>query len=188
MRECAILGWMLLWLFLVLRKAVPKYTLVVPLVALGAFPLLLGSFENYLEGRADLSQYLDNLLNRLAFFQDRVLDDYSALKRAQFLEAGLDLFLDQPIFGAGAGVTHLWSVGGSTHNQPVMLAAEYGVFGIALWTSLAVLLWKGKYFPEKTFHLAAVTGFIFLSMFTHNMFDYLYWFFTFALFSGQRRA
>jgi hypothetical protein len=186
--RAAILGWMLLWLFLVLRKAVPKYTLVVPLVALGAFPLLLGSFENYLEGRADLSQYLDNLLNRLAFFQDRVLDDYSALKRAQFLEAGLDLFLDQPIFGAGAGVTHLWSVGGSTHNQPVMLAAEYGVFGIALWTSLAVLLWKGKYFPEKTFHLAAVTGFIFLSMFTHNMFDYLYWFFTFALFSGQRRA
>jgi hypothetical protein len=69
-----------------------------------------------------------------------------------------------------------------------MLAPEYGIFGIALWTSLAVLLWKGKCLPEKTFHLAAVTGFVFLSMFMHNMFNYLYWFLTFALVSGQRRA
>ena len=93
-----------------------------------------------------------------------------------------------PIFGAGAGATDLWWLGAGIHNQLVMLAAEYGVFGIALWTSLAVILWKGKYFPEKTFHLAVVTGFIFMSMFTHNMFDNLYWFLTFALVSGQRRA
>ena len=51
-----------------------------------------------------------------------------------------------------------------------------------------MILWKGKYFPKKTFHQAVVTGFVFLSMFTHNMFDYLPWFLTFALVSGQRRA
>ena len=186
--RAAILGWMLLWLFLLLRKAVPKYTLAVPLVALGALPLLLGSFESYLEGREDLSAGLDNLLGRLEFFQDQVLDDDSALERAQVLEAGLDLFLENPIFGAGAGATDLWSLRVSTHNQPVMLAAEYGVFGIALWVSLAVILWKGQYFQDKTFQLTAVTGFVFLSMFTHNMFDYLYWLLTFALISGQRRA
>ena len=184
----AILGWMLLWSYLVLRRGVPKYTFAVSLLALGVLPLLLVSFESYLAGRADLSASLDNLLGRLDFFQSRVLDDDSALERAQVLEAGLDLFLDQPIFGAGAAVTHVWSLQVSTHNQPVMLAAEYGVFGIALWTLLAVLLWKGKYFPEKTFHLAAVTGFVFLSMFTHGMFDYLHWLVTFALVSGQRRA
>ena len=69
-----------------------------------------------------------------------------------------------------------------------MLAAEYGVFGIALWVSLAVILWKGKYFQDKAFQLTAVTGFIFLSMFTHNIFDNLFWLLTFALVSGQRRA
>jgi len=184
----AVLGWMLLWSYLVLRRGVPRYTRVVPLLALGVLPVLLVSFESYLAGRADLSEYLDNLLGRLNFFRSRVLDDDSALQRAQVLEAGLDLFLDQPIVGAGAAVTHLWSLQVSIHNQLVMLASEYGVFGIALWTSLAVLLWKGKYFTEKTFHLAAVTGFVFLSMFTHNMFDYLYWFLTFALVAGQRRA
>ena len=183
-----ILGWMLLWSYLVLRKEVPKYTFAVSLLALGFLPMLLISFESYLAGRADLSGYLDNLLGRLDFFRSRVLDDDSALVRAQVLEAGLELFLDQPIFGAGAAVTHLWGLGHGVHNQVVMLAAEYGVFGIALWTSLAVILWKGKYFPEKTFHQAVVTGFVFMSMFTHNMFDNLYWFLTLALVSGQRRA
>jgi hypothetical protein len=186
--RAAILGWMLLWLFLLLRKAVPRYTLVVPLVALGAFPLLLGSFESYLGGREDLSAGLDNLLSRLEFFQDQVLDDASALERAEVLKAGLALFLKYPIFGAGAGATHLWSLPVSVHNQPVMLAAEYGVFGIALWLWLLVILWKGKYFQDRTLQLVPLTGFIFLSMFTHNMLDYLYWLLTFALVSGQRRA
>ena len=182
-----LLCWMLLWLLLLLRNAVPKYTLAVALVALGALPLLLGSFQSYLEGREDLSEGLDNLLGRLEFFQDRVMDDDSALERAQVAEAGLDLFLENPIFGAGAGATHLWSLT-DTHNQPVMLAAEYGVFGIALWVWLAVILWKGKYFQDKTFQLSVAAGFIFLSMFTHNMLDFPYWLLTFALISGQRRA
>jgi O-antigen ligase len=184
----AILGWMLLWLFLLLRKAVPKYTLVVALVALGVFPLLLGSFEGYLEGRKDLSEGVSNLVARLGFFQDRVLDDHSALERAQVLEGGVDLFLENPIFGAGAGATDQWSLRVGTHNQLVMLAAEYGVFGIALWVSLAVILWKGKYFQDTAFQLTAVTGFIFLSMFMHNIFDNLYWLLTCALVSGQRRV
>ena len=112
-----ILGWMLLWSYLVLRRGVPKYTFAVSLLALGVLPVLLASFESYLAGRADLSGYLDNLLGRLDFFRSRALDDDSALVRAQVLEAGLDLFLDQPIFGAGAAVTH--PVGGrSRHTQP----------------------------------------------------------------------
>jgi O-antigen ligase len=158
------------------------------MVALGALPLLLGSFESYLEGREDLSAGFDNLLGRLEFFQDQALDDSSALERAQVLEAGLDLFLRNPVFGAGAGVTDLWPLPVSVHNQLVMLGAEYGVFGIALWMWLAVILWKGKYLQDKTFQLPVVIGFAFLSMFTHNMFDFLYWLLTFALISGKRRA
>jgi O-antigen ligase len=178
---------MLLWLFLLLRKGVPKYTLAAPFVALGALPSLLGSFESYLSGREDLAAGLGNILARLEFFQNRVLDDDSALERAQVLEAGLDLFRENPIFGAGAGATDLWSLRTSTHNQPVMLAAEYGVFGIVLWVWLAVILWKGMYFQDRRFQLVPLTGFIFLSMFTHNIFDYLYWLMTFALIAGQRR-
>jgi O-antigen ligase len=158
------------------------------LVALGALPLLLGSFESYLEGRGDLSASLDDLLGRLYFFRDQVLEDDSALERVQVLQAGLELFLEHPVFGAGAYVTQLWSLPVSVHNQLVLLAAEYGVFGIALWVWLAVILWKGQYFQDKTFNLTAVTGFVFLSIFTHNMFDFTYWLMTFALISGKRRA
>lgn len=183
----AILGWMLLWLFLVLRKAVPRYTLAIALVALLALPMLLAGFESYVSGRGDLSGGLDDILGRLEFFQNQNLDDFSALERAQVLEAGIALFLEHPIFGAGAGATHLWSLRGSTHNQPVMLAAEYGVFGIALWLWLAVILWKGKYFQDRTFQLIPVTGFVFLSMFSHTIFDYPYWLMTYALIAGQRR-
>lgn len=186
--RAAILGWMLLSLFLLMKKAVPKYTLVIPFVVLGALSVFLGSFESYLEGREDLSAGLDNLLGRLEFFEDQVLDDDSALERVQVLEAGLDLFLRNPVFGAGARVTDLWSLPVGVHNQLVMLAAEYGVFGIALWAWLAVILWKGQYFQDNRFHLTAVTGFVFLSMFTHNMFGFLYWPLTFALISGKRRA
>jgi len=157
-------------------------------VGLGALPLLLGSFESYLSGREDLADGLDNILTRLRFFQVPAFDDDSALERVLVLEAGLDLFLESPIFGAGAGATYLWSLRTVPHNQPVMLAAEYGVFGIALWVWLAVILWKGKYFQDKTFQLSVAAGFIFLSMFTHNMLDFPYWLLTFALISGQRRA
>lgn len=184
----AILGWMFLWIFLLLTKGVSKYTLAVALLALGALPVLLGSFESYLSGRGDLAGGLDNVLARLEFFQVQAFDDHSALERVRVLEAGLDLFLQNPVFGAGAGATHLWSIPVSTHNQVVMLAAEYGIFGIALWVWLAVILWKGKYFQDKKFQLVAFAGFIFMSMFTHNIFDDLYWLLTLALVSGQRRA
>ena len=165
--RAAILGWMLLWLLLVLRKAVPKYTLAVPLMAIGCSTLVAGQLRELSRaGVEDLAEGLGNILARLEFFQDQALDDDSALERAGVFEAGLDLFLENPIFGAGAGATDLWSWRGSTHNQLVMLAAEYGVFGIALWVSLAVILWKGKYFQDKTYQLTVVVGFVFFSMFT----------------------
>jgi O-antigen ligase len=186
--RAAIVGALLLWAFLLLTRAVPKYTLALPLLALGVLPLLLGSFEDYLSGREDLSEGFANIQTRLEFFQDQVLDDQSAVSRAQILEAGVELFRQDPIFGAGAGATYLWSQREGTHNLPVMLAAEYGVFGIALWVWLAVILWRGSHFQDKRFQAATAAGFVFLSMFTHNMLDSLYWLLTFAIVAAPRRA
>jgi O-antigen ligase len=124
-------------------------------------------------------------MNSLQVF---IFDDESTLERAQVSEAGLDLFLQDPIFGAGAGATHVWSLPASTHNELLMMAAEYGVFGIVLWAWLAVILWNGRYFQDKRLQMVSAFGFVFLSMFSHNVFDYLYWLVTFALVSGQRRA
>jgi O-antigen ligase len=183
--RAAIVGWILLWVFLLVKRALPKYTLALPLVALGVLPLLLSSFEDYLSGREDLAGGLTNIQARLEFFQDQVLDDDSALERAQVMEAGVELFRQNPIFGAGAGATYLWSESAGTHNLPVMLGAEYGVFGIALWMWLTVILWRGSHFQDKRLQVATVAGFVFLSMVTHNMFDSLYWLLTFAIVAAK---
>ena len=46
----AILGWMLLWLFLLLRKAVPKYTLAGPFAGARRFPLVAGQLRELSRG------------------------------------------------------------------------------------------------------------------------------------------
>ena len=116
------------------------------------------------------------------------MDDASALERAQVLEGGTELFLRNPIVGAGAGATELWSLPASTHNMLVKLGAEYGAFGIVIWIWLVVILWTGRHFQDKTLQVAMAAGFVFLSMFSHNMFDSLYWLLTFAIVAAQQRA
>lgn len=182
----AILAWMLLWIFLLLRNAVPRYTLAVPLGIVVALPVLLGLFEAYLSGRQDLATGLGDVVSRLQFFSDRVADDDSALDRKQVVELGLALFRENPIFGAGAAKTDFWTHYASTHNVVVRFGAEYGIFGLALWVSLAVILWKGEYFEDKALQLAAVAAFVYFSMFTNDLTHSLHWLLTLALVSGRR--
>lgn len=149
-------------------------------------PSLLGHFETYLSGRQDLSGGVNDILSRLNFLETHDLSDNSALERVKLLENGWALFLQNPIFGAGTGATKFWALSIGTHNQLIMLAAEHGIVGIMLWIFLAVILWKGKYFKEKKFQIAALAIYALFSFFTHNMFDDLYWLVTFALISGQQ--
>ena len=185
----AILAWILFWLFLLITRKLPKYSFVFPLVAFAVLPLLLSIFTSYLQAHQD--QGLDNILARLDFFQTRSLDDDSAQQRMAVLEAGWRIFLDNPIFGAGTGITsfqsNFWPLMVGTHNQIAMIAAEQGIIGIALWVWLLVILWRGRYFQDTSFQLAAAVGTFFMAFFTHNMFDALYWLMTFALVSGLRR-
>lgn len=182
-----IITWGLLWLFLVIRKAVPRMTLIIPITAFFVLPLIIQSFGDYVREREDIGSQTQNITARLEFFQTRSLDDNSAQERMEVLREGWDLFLKDPVFGAGAGATSAWSLRASTHNQFVLLAAEYGIFGILLWIWLAIVLWRGKYFRERLFQLAMVFTFVLQSIFTHNMFDDLIWLTTFALISGWRR-
>ena len=108
--------------------------------------------------------------------------------QGQRVGPGVELFRQNPIFGAGAGATSLWSLPVGTHNLLVMLGAEYGVIGIAVWLWLVVILWRGNHFPDKRLQVAMVALFVFVSMFSHNPFDSLYWLLTFAIVAAQRRA
>ena len=180
----SIIAWVLLWPILIFSKILPKFALFIIAVAIGISLFLLGSFENYLHTREEFDGALGNILSRLDFFSNFKLNDDSSEERADVIRAGWDLFLQNPIFGAGAGATRFWSHRGSTHNQLLLLAAEYGILGIALWIWLLGILWHGKFFKDRGLQFSIVFLFAFMSMFTHQMFDSAsYWLATFALVS-----
>lgn len=184
----AIIAWVLLWFVLVAGRVMPKSALIVMSVVIGAGLMFMGLFENYLSNRQDFVGAVANLQARLLFFSNVTLVDDSALERAEVLRAGWDLFMQHPVFGAGAGATQFWSHRGSTHNQLLLMAAEYGVFGIALWIWMVVILFRGEFFQNRSLQVTMVFLFVFMSMFTHQMMDSAsYWLATFALVSMKKR-
>jgi len=187
-----ILVWLLFSIFLLVARKLPKYSFFLAIIAVVFLPLLLAIFKSYLLERQDLDTGSSNIFARLDFFQTHSLNDNSAQERLSVLKAGWEIFLENPILGGGAGITNfktnLWPYEVNTHNQIVMLAAEQGIFGIALWAWLLVLLWRGRYFQDKRFQMVAAVGAFLMSFFNHNMIDNLYWPVTFALVSGRRQA
>jgi O-antigen ligase len=183
----SIIAWVLLWPILLFKKVLPKSAIVILGVVLGISLAFLGSFENYLQARQEFDGALSNILSRLDFFSNFKLNDDSSEERSEVIRAGWDLFLQNPVFGAGAGATQFWSHRGSTHNQLLLMAAEYGIFGIGLWISLLVILCRGNFFDNRGLQFAIVFLFAFMSMFTHQMFDSAsYWLATFAIVSVRK--
>jgi len=183
----SIIAWMLLLFILVFKRSLPKAAFITFASVFALSLALLGSFEHYVESRQELAAASSNILSRLDFFSTFKFNDDSSEERAGVIQAGWDLFLQNPVFGAGAGATHFWSHRGSTHNQLLLLAAEYGFFGIVLWMWLLIILWKGKFFAEKGPQMSLVFLFLFMSLFTHQMFDAAsYWLATFALMSIRK--
>jgi len=184
--RAAILAWGLLLVVLSVRRTLPKSALASALAAIALAVACLGSFENYLHGRAEFEGAASNLASRLNFFSDVKFDDDSSEERAAVVRAGWQLFLQNPVFGAGAGATGFWSLRASTHNQLLLLAAEYGMFGVGLWCWLLAILWRARFFADRTLQCAVAVLFATMSMFTHQMLDSAsYWLATFALVSSS---
>jgi O-antigen ligase len=178
----SIIAWVLLLAILVYRKTLRRGVIVVTLAAICLALLSHGSFENYLSSRDGFEGAASNILSRLDFFSNYSFDDDSSEERASVATAGWELFLQNPVFGAAAGATQFWSHRGGTHNQLLMLAAEYGIFGIGLWVWLLLILWRSRFFEDRGLQIGAVFLFAFMSMFTHQMFDGAsYWLATFAM-------
>jgi O-antigen ligase len=178
----SMIAWGGILAILVARGALPRSMAVTTLAALAALVLWVGSFESYLHARDGFEAASSNLVSRLEFFSNLNFDDDSSEERASVVKAGWEMFLRNPVFGAGAGATQFWAHRGGTHNQLVMFAAEYGVFGIGLWVWLLAILWRGRFMPERGLQFAMVFLVAFMSMFTHQMLDSAsYWLATFAL-------
>jgi O-antigen ligase len=185
--RAAMIGWVLLAIYLGVLRIVPKYTIALAAVAMGVIFLSPWAMD-YLMGRGDISGGVDNLIFRLDSLRDGDFSDYAVAERAMVLRAGIDLFLAHPVFGGGAGATAFWIFGISTHNQLVLLAAEYGVLGIVAWMALFVIIWRGCYYSDRRIQVGAALLFAYFSCFSHNLFDFPYWLLSFALFSTRQRS
>lgn len=182
----SIMAWGAVLAIMIVCRALPRSMAVTAACAVVALALGLGSFESYLQSRSEFEGASGNILSRLDFFSSFSFDDDSSEERAGVIKAGWELFLHNPVFGAGAGSTLFWWHRGGTHNQLLMLAAEYGLFGIGLWIWLLVILWRGRFFAERGLQLAMVFVFAWMSMFTHQMLDAnTYWLATCALVSTR---
>lgn len=180
----SIIAWVLILGILILKKTLPRSAIIATAIVLGISLAFLGTFENYLHSRQELDGASGNILSRLNFFSSFTFDDDSSEERADVIRAGWELFLQDPVFGGGAGATEFWPHRASTHNQFLLLAAEYGILGIGFWVSLLVILLKGKFFEDRGLQFAVAFLFVFMSMFTHQMLDSaFYWSATFALIS-----
>jgi O-antigen ligase len=185
----SIIAWALILPILIFWRVLPKSAVVTTGVVFAVALVFLGSFQSYLDSRQELDAASSNIVSRLNFFSSFSLKDDSSEERADVIRAGWELFLENPVFGAGAGATLFWSHRGSTHNQFLLFAAEYGVLGIGIWVWLLVILWRGRFFENRGLQIAMVFLFAFMSMFTHQMLDAsFYWLATFALISVRRKS
>lgn len=189
--RAAMIAWLALWLVLLLRRKLSRMTSIA-VFAMALVPIALGGFQSYLTDRSDLSASIDNLQDRLSFFSHSRLADSSALEREAVLRAGWELFLQHPFEGAGAGATEIgatptWPHDASTHNELILLGAEYGIVGLGFWCWLGWLIWRGRHFEDRVLQRCAFLLFLLMTPFTHNMFDFPYWLLSFA-FLTQRSA
>jgi O-antigen ligase len=108
-----------------------------------AIPLMLAGAGVYYEFM--LQSGNENVLSRLAWFQtlgDQY--DFSMRERAYVAQRAWERFLDSPLYGHGIGVTLSRGARVGTHNMYVLLMAEQGLVGLALYLSLlGILLRKG---------------------------------------------
>lgn len=182
----SIIAWSVILMIMIARGVLPRSVAVAAIAAVVGLALGLGSVEDYLHSRDEFEGASSNILSRLEFFSNFSFDDDSSEERAGVVKAAWELFLHNPVFGAGAGSTLFWSHRGGTHNQLLMQAAEYGLFGIGMWVWLLLILWRGRFFSERGLQLAMVFMVASMSMFTHLMLDVeSYWLATFALVSTR---
>ncbi|MBA4759679.1 O-antigen ligase family protein [Sphingosinicella sp.] len=183
--RAAMLGWGLVLLILVYAGAVSKKvvgSLFIGAVSIVAFSAVI---VTYVAGREDLAEGAENLVGRINFFQSGSLEDASSLERLYVLEAGIEMFAENPILGGGAGATRNWHLRASTHNQVVLLAAELGLVGLALWGSLLWILSKGEYFSNYRLQVGGALLAVYFGMFSHNLFNSTHWLLAFILISSR---
>jgi O-antigen ligase len=123
----------------IMMKLLNRVQTILVLVAL---PVLLAATVVYYDRLivSSDSSNLEKTVDRLRWFEGE--EDASSEERRWVAAHARDMFIEQPLFGHGIGATTLDRLGAGPHNMYVALMAEQGVFGLALYVSLIVIMFR----------------------------------------------
>jgi O-antigen ligase len=155
------------------RRQMLVLALAVPLIAAGA-----GVYYQFM-----LASGNENIIGRLAWFQSFGGEyDFSMRERAFVAQLAWERFLENPLIGNGIGSTLSKGARVGTHNMYLMLMAEQGLFGLALYVSLIAvvavqgwnLAWSAVSERARDIGRAAIIYALFLAAYgfvNHNVLD-----------------
>jgi hypothetical protein len=131
---------------------------------------------------------VENIFSRMMFVSTLDVSDSSSEERFEAAFRAYSIFADHPIFGGGVGISTLMNgFDSAPHNQHLLVLSEYGILGYVCYIIMApIVMARGVFYREfrlrPAVYLAMIVFGVF-SLFTHNMFDNLYWFVTVAIFA-----
>ncbi len=185
--RAALIIWFFLGFFLFYIRSIPRYAFIVSFILIGFVYMAPALYQDYVLARTDSSSE-KNIQERMLFTQDANLSDSSSHERIMVLEEGLKVFFENPILGGGACMTSFWALRSGPHNTSVLLAAEYGIFGVALFLWLLVILLRGNYIMNKEYQIVGTLLILYLSIFTHNIVESLYFMLSFSILTLTPRS
>jgi hypothetical protein len=112
------------------------------ILVIAALPVLVGATVVYYDRLivSSDSSNLEKTVDRLRWFEGE--EDASSEERRWVAAHARDMFIEEPLLGHGIGATTLERLGAGPHNMYVALMAEQGVFGLALYVSLIVIMFR----------------------------------------------
>lgn len=183
--RAAIVAWVVFYAWFTFFRWLPaRFLLPLLLSLLISLSALLTAFKSYLENSEKLAPAMQDIQERLDFFSEAKTDDHSSADRLSLVQEGFNIFLQNPFTGQGAASTTYSALYRSSHNQIVLFASEYGLFGILIWLWLIRVLYCGRYGGINNYQILVTGTFVYFSFFTHNMFDFLYWLVSIGIFSS----
>jgi hypothetical protein len=122
----------------------------------------------------------------IAILTGQILSPVSSdTERLKTLAGGWQLFIDQPIFGAGLGVYMEQQIRQGMplviHSTPLWLLAEFGIVGFAVMTAPLVLIFRAEIMRMKKIDVAGqlliliITGFAVMSLAHELMYQRAFW-------------
>lgn len=171
----ALLCWAVVVTSLVIQGHVrPRQVLTgAVLLALVSTPALIaaGQYERIVAAY-DLIESHSQGFRRVVDVQDVIASgDYSTEERTAVAARAFELFKERPLTGFGIGTTNEWEFRASTHNMYLRYGAEYGIFGIALYFWLVVLLLHDGARGDRVLAVNMCLFILVWGLFSHNVLE-----------------